>query len=440
MKQFFRTPLFRRFVHPAGILLLIGIVIVVGCGESSIADKASGSPENFTAALSTLISTTREVKLTWSAPPDMGYFGGVAATVITYKVYSSSREISDTAGLTPVYTGTDLNCTASFTWGGSYYFVITANNGGADSSLAKTSLDETVLDFSSIIEAEEIARANPTQDRRYHYIAFTLKSADDADKGVYRLGLKKNSEATPTVQNLQDGDVIHRKINSDVKNNVVGYTLNSGIGAFIALDSSKNKIIAHDTANSIDVDQYLLVPGTKYTLYANKVGEDTVGRVKEFSTDADDGQIHLTNGTQHDAGLFGLSYPIAREDKTFMFPDVDINILNQIFEERVTRGTDQLYQTPVDSTAKQESVFTINGVNPKLSILRSSLADAPDKRYMSVGSNYLGVAMLAISAPELIDESLDVGVSQTHTFTYYYTYPYPGPSYRTVSFSTFLDE
>ncbi|OQX29381.1 MAG: hypothetical protein B0D92_04115 [Spirochaeta sp. LUC14_002_19_P3] len=123
-------------------------LVFLGCPPSSTdgghtpEDTASSSPENFTPALTT---TAGEVKLTWDAPTDRGYFAGAAATAISYKVYSSSSDISDVTGLTPVYTGADLSFTFSGTAGESYYFAITANNGGADSPLSKTGQFELVL-------------------------------------------------------------------------------------------------------------------------------------------------------------------------------------------------------------------------------------------------------------------------------------------------------
>ncbi|OQX28858.1 MAG: hypothetical protein B0D92_06735, partial [Spirochaeta sp. LUC14_002_19_P3] len=98
-------------------------------------NKASGSPENFTTALT---ATAGKAKLTWSAPADMGYTDGSTATAISYKVYSSKSDIADTAGLTPAYTGTDLSYIFTGTVGESWYFAVIANNGGADSTLAKT--------------------------------------------------------------------------------------------------------------------------------------------------------------------------------------------------------------------------------------------------------------------------------------------------------------
>ncbi|OQX28511.1 MAG: hypothetical protein B0D92_08550 [Spirochaeta sp. LUC14_002_19_P3] len=134
-----KTNLFKstKFLSVLGAVVLVVTALslfFIGCGESSIANEASGSPENFAAVLTT---TAGEAKLTWDAPAEKGTIAGVAATDISYKVYSSSSDISDTAELTPVDAGADLSYTFSGTAGESWYFAVTANNGGADSPLAK---------------------------------------------------------------------------------------------------------------------------------------------------------------------------------------------------------------------------------------------------------------------------------------------------------------
>ncbi|OQX29286.1 MAG: hypothetical protein B0D92_04600 [Spirochaeta sp. LUC14_002_19_P3] len=126
----------------AGTQYYIKVTASNAVGESAASTEAntytngaSDSPENFKA----LLTITHGVAtLTWRAPTNKGYIDGSAATAISYKVYSSNSDITDTAGLTPAYTGTDLSYTFTGNIGTSYYFAVTANNSIKDSPLAKT--------------------------------------------------------------------------------------------------------------------------------------------------------------------------------------------------------------------------------------------------------------------------------------------------------------
>ena len=93
--------------------------------------------------------------------------------------------------------------------------VITAKNG--------TKVTYTITVGKIIVM--EIEKLNPTNDRRYHYTAFTIQSSSNTELGRYKFGLQEASAAVPTVQELLDGDGIYRKVSATTASNSVVWAL-----------------------------------------------------------------------------------------------------------------------------------------------------------------------------------------------------------------------
>ena len=81
--------------------------------------------------------------------------------------------------------------------------------------------------------------------------------------------MKTASEKAPTASELADGAGIYRKVTGLTSRNILAYTLDSGIGAYVLSSEVQNKVVLHGN-NEADVDQYLLVPAEEYALYGMK--------------------------------------------------------------------------------------------------------------------------------------------------------------------------
>ena len=107
--------------------------------------------------------------------------------------------------------------------------------------------------------------------------------------GRHKFALKLNTEAAPTVQEMNNGAGIYRIVNHIAKKAILSYSLSSGIrDAATNANYLGSAVKNGDTVGgeAVDVDSYLLTPGkTSYTLYALKDEDSSVETVHSFTTD-----------------------------------------------------------------------------------------------------------------------------------------------------------
>ncbi len=186
-----------------------------------------------------------------------------------------------------------------------------------------TSVNYT-LKLINLIIVVEMEKINPDKDRRYHYVLFTIRSGDGTTSlGRHKLALKLNTDPPPSVQDMREGAGVYRIINSSAKKVLLSYTLGSGI-----LDIATNAnylgraVKDGDTINGevVDVDSYLLIPNTSYTLYALKDGGSSVETAHSFTTDdfVPDA-IPLTDGYFNDPAMGG-EYSYDMSDEILVLP------------------------------------------------------------------------------------------------------------------------
>ena len=169
------------------------------------------------------------------------------------------------------------------------------------------------------IAAEEMPKAL-MMDRRYHYAAFTVQSKSGANPGRFKFGLKAVTEEAPTASELADGAGIYRKVTGIASRNILAYTLDSGIGAYVSSSEVQNKVVLHGN-NGADVDQYLLVPDEEYALYTVKDGSGMVFKLATFSTDTFDANSSpFEDGKISDGDLLKGQYVYDPQDAVFLMP------------------------------------------------------------------------------------------------------------------------
>ena len=226
-----------------------------------------------------------------------------AAETVPGKAQVSAVSLSD--GATGLAMGEELSITD-----GKTAMTITAEDGSTQGEYTLTIMAQIV---------EEMTKTQ-AMDRRYHYAAFTVQSKSGANPGRFKFGLKAVTEEAPTASELADGAGIYRKVTGLASRNILAYTLDSGIGAYVSSSEVQNTIVFHGN-NEADVDQYLLAPGEEYALYAVKDGSDTVFKLATFSTDAFDANSSpFEDGIISDEVLLGGEYVYDPQDAVFLMP------------------------------------------------------------------------------------------------------------------------
>ncbi len=172
-----------------------------------------------------------------------------------------------------------------------------------------TSADYT-LKLMKLIIVMEMEKINPDKDRRYHYVLFTIRSGDGTSSlGRHKLALKLNTDPPPSVQDMREGAGVYRIINSSAKKVLLSYTLKSGILDIATNANYLGRAVKNgDTVEGevVDVDSYLLTPGTSYILYALKDGGSSVETAHSFTTDVFvPDAIPLTSGYVNDPAMGG---------------------------------------------------------------------------------------------------------------------------------------
>ena len=200
--------------------------------------------------------------------------------------------------------------------GGRATVTITAEDGA-------TTTDYTLVVTHRIV-LNSVLKTDAANHRRYTYVLFTVASGAQTDLGRYKLALTEASEDTPTAEAMTAGAGVSRGIGATEKRVLLAYTLTSNIGGVVETGSSYlNKVVKHDEVvdgTHLDVDGFLLSPGTEYAVYGLKSGGSTVVKLGQLSTDAFDAAETLTiDDTVLDPSLTG-EYPIHADDTVAVFP------------------------------------------------------------------------------------------------------------------------
>ncbi len=274
------------------------MLLVINCGNSNDPTK------NNKAGINTLTVSINSNDYDISFDADNTAVLIIPATeTIPGKVQVTAVSLSD--GATGLAVGKELTITE-----GKAAMTITAEDGSIQSEYTLTIAQ---------ITAEEMSRTQ-AMDRRYHYVAFTVQSQSGANLGRFKFGLKAVSEKAPTASELGSGDGIYRKVTGLTSRNILAYTLDSGIGAYVSRSEVQNEVVLHGN-NGADVDQYLLVPDEEYALYAMKDGSGTVFKLAAFSTDEFDANSSpFEDGKISDESLLEGQYVYDPQDTVFLMP------------------------------------------------------------------------------------------------------------------------
>ncbi len=179
--------------------------------------------------------------------------------------------------------------------------------------------DEALQRDAPLMQITEIAKTNPDKDRRFHYVVFTVASVDgQSDSGRYFFALRQKNRPAPSSAQLRQGAGLHRRVTSEIKTVLLTHTLDSGIKDFIP--TMNHQEVIHGSRNGVDVNRYFLIPGETYTLYAVKDGSDEVKKLKDFTTDAVQGELSLTADSFLDPAVYTDTYTYDKADGFIVIP------------------------------------------------------------------------------------------------------------------------
>ena len=205
---------------------------------------------------------------------------------------------------------------------------ISLTNGIGKIPISTNGITKTyTLTVTNAFTVESIAKSAPDKDRRFHYTLFTISTGDVELQGRHKLALKPSSSQEPGVQEMTDGTGLWRRIGETAKRILLPYHIDSGIKAFT--EANLGQIRLHggavaETSDTYDINQYLLRPGTAYTLYALKEGSQRVLAVAKLSTDIFDSTAEWPLETKQfvqDTALTG-TYSYDAQDPVFVMPAI----------------------------------------------------------------------------------------------------------------------
>ena len=179
------------------------------------------------------------------------------------------------------------------------------------------------MGLSRNIVVTETAKANSEKDRRYHYVVFSVKADGTTSMGRHKFALKLNTDTAPTAQEMNEGAGVYRIVNNIEKKAILSYSLSSGIRAVATSTNYLGTAVKNgDTVGGeeINVDSYLLTPGTSYTLYTLKDEGSSVKTAHSFTTDVFvSDAIPLTSGYINDPAMGG-EYSYDMSDEILVLP------------------------------------------------------------------------------------------------------------------------
>ena len=302
-----------------------------------------------------------------------------AAETVPGKVQVSAVSLSD--GATGLAMGEELSITE-----GKAAMTITAEDGSTQGEYTLTIMAQIV---------EEMTKTQ-AMDRRYHYTAFTVQSKSGANPGRFKFGLKAVTEEAPSASELTDGAGIYRKVTGIASRNILAYTLDSGIGAYVSSSEVQNEVVLHGN-NGADVDQYLLAPGKEYALYAMKDGSGTVLKLAVFSTDAFDANSSpFEDGEISDRPLMEGQYVYDSQDAVFLMPY--FFAIDELNISVHTLGEKQLASFTPDSLALEADTTEISVLVP------SQMTDGTNF-YRTIASKKVAGFFVCISQENLVNYS-----------------------------------
>ena len=274
-------------------------------------------------------SGTPLTSLTYSAST-IGAAEGNAITDITPAIVPKDATVEYTvspslpAGLELSPKSGVISGTPTDAYAAEAVYTVTAT--GTDGYAGKVSADITIAvgTLSTNIEVSTVRKANPAEDKRYHYVAFTIQADGTTSMGRHKFALSLETDPPPTVQEMNDGDGVYRIVNPAEKKVLLSYTLGSEISKLMTNADYFGKMVQHGESiggTAADVDGYLLSPGTEYSLYALKDGGSSVEKLHDFTTDTFDTASTFTGEGKHlDTAVFGGEYMIDLDDPVFVFP------------------------------------------------------------------------------------------------------------------------
>ena len=265
--------------------------------------------------------------LTYSAST-IDAFKGKAITAVTPTIVPQDATVEYTvspqlpAGLELSPKSGIISGTPTDTYVAEAVYTVTAT-GMENSTGSVTAAITIAVGLSKNIVVTETAKMDPEKDRRYHYVVFSVKADGTTSMGRHKFALQPNTETAPTVQEMNEGAGVYRIVNNIEKKAILSYSLSSGIRA-VATNTNYlgNAVKNGDTVDGqvVDVDSYLLTPGTSYTLYALKDGGSSVETVHSFTTDVFvPDAIPLTSGYINDPAMGG-EYSYNMSDEIFVLP------------------------------------------------------------------------------------------------------------------------
>ncbi len=188
-----------------------------------------------------------------------------------------------------------------------------------------TSVDYTIT-LSAAFQVASIPKSNDDTQRRFHYVLFNISSLDSANDGRYKLALKAQGTAAPTVQEITDGVGVWRRLKAQTKRVMLSYTIDSNIKTFTESNLGKTRLHGGGVEGASDgstynIDSMFLRPGLSYTLYAFKEGGSSVLALEDFSTDVFDANATwpIPQDTFHDT-VFSGEFTYSADDPVFIFP------------------------------------------------------------------------------------------------------------------------
>ena len=170
----------------------------------------------------------------------------------------------------------------------------------------------------------EVEKSTPAKDRRHHYVLFQVSSGSGSSLGRHKLALKLKTAKAPTAVEMTGGAGVYRVINGTEKRVILAYPLDSDIESITA--SNGEKSVLHGAAisgssDTVDVDSHLLAPGSTYTLYALKDGEQTVEALAWLATDVfDTAETFLDSQYLINDPAISGSYTYDADDTVFITP------------------------------------------------------------------------------------------------------------------------
>ncbi|OQX29938.1 MAG: hypothetical protein B0D92_01120 [Spirochaeta sp. LUC14_002_19_P3] len=350
MKQFFQMLLFRRFGYLAGIILLCGSVIFMGCAPASASSEAKITSFEFEATNNSTLSSD--------------VVGSISDTSITLVVpldadkSSLIASFTASAGATVSVNGTEqVSGTTANDFTTEVIYTVTAEDGTTKTSYTIT------LEF----PVTEIAKKAST-DVRDSYVLFSI--SNDTEFTDYHLAVK-SGETAPTAAEMTAG-ALKRNIGPTAINVLIAQKLDAPIVTFakthFADSTHQSKtlgtgmsyiapgqgtpdtaddgfigFIADDTATGSDawISQSLLEPATSYTLYGMANGGSSVVALLDFTTDA---QAAQTAGTSTGGDSLSVSL-------------VDTTLSNGHIEITYNPNDYYIFPMQVDSTASNITVY-----------------------------------------------------------------------------------